>query len=66
MPYSLLLVVSTVNGLKKTPAASTDGSCESWQISATQQFATFQEPEKIHKCSLPNYSQASLNKRDMF
>jgi len=39
---------------ENTPADSTDSSCESWQISASQQFATFQEPEEIHKSNLPN------------
>jgi hypothetical protein len=51
---------------KNTPADSTDSSWESWRIFASQQFATFQEPEKLHNNSLPNYSHASLNNSDTF
>jgi len=51
---------------ENTPFDSTESSCESWRISASQESANLQEPENIHKSTLPIYSHASLNDGDTF
>jgi len=66
MPYSLLRVVSTVNGLKKLQRTVQRVPVKAGRYLPVKSLSIFRNLKRYTNAPYQNYSHASLNDEDMF